>query len=160
MELMVTIAIIAAISAIAVPNFIAWIPKYKLGGASRDVLNVLQGARIQAVKNDTNGIVLFNVADESCTAFLDDGAGTPDTTPADGIPDGRGNGALDATEKVISQKTLPNGITISNTTLPGNQVTFDSQGVASSAGTITLTNARGETRQIVLELAGGSRIQN
>ncbi len=160
MELMVTIGIIAVASTIAVPNFLAWVPKFRLGGASRDVLSVLQGTRVQAVKDNANYTVLFNVGNESYTAFLDDGAGTPDTTPADGIPDGRGNGLLDATETIISQKTLPDGINITNTTLPGNRVVFDTQGVASSAGTISIANDMGETRQIVLELAGSSRIQN
>ena len=160
MELMVTIAIIAVASAIAVPNFMAWVPKYKLGGAARDVLGVLQGTRIQAVKGNSNYTLQFNVANESYVVFLDDGAGTPDTTPADGIPDGMGDGILDATETIISQKTLSNGINIANTTLAGNQVIFDTQGVASNAGTITITSANGESRQIILELAGSSRIQN
>jgi len=160
MELMVTIAIIAVVSAIAVPNFLAWVPKFKLGGASRDVLAVLQGTRVQAVKDNTNYTVQFNLGNESYVAFLDDGAGTPDTTPADGIPDGLGDGILDATETIVSQKVLPDGINIVNTTLAGNQVIFDTQGVASTAGTITIANDRGASRLIVLELAGSSRIQN
>jgi type IV fimbrial biogenesis protein FimT len=159
MELMVTIAIVAIISAIAIPNFIAWIPKFKLGGASRDVLAILQGTRIRAVKDNTNYVLMFDTGNESYTAFLDDGAGTPDDTPADGIPDGRGNGVLDGAETVIAQKTLANGIDISATTLPGDLVMFNTQGIASTAGTITLTDNKGNVRQIFLELAGSSRIQ-
>jgi type IV fimbrial biogenesis protein FimT len=160
MELMVTIAIVAIVSAIAVPNFLSWVPKFQLGGASRDILDALQGTRVQAVKDNTNYTLQFNLGNESFVAFLDDGAGTPDTTPADGIPDGMGDGILDATETIISQKTMPDGINIAATTLAGNQVIFDNQGVASNAGTITITNAQGDSRRIVLELAGSSRIQN
>jgi type IV fimbrial biogenesis protein FimT len=150
MELMVTIAIIAILSAIAIPNFVAWVPKFKLGGASRDVLAILQKTRVQAVKDNTNYVLMFNTGNESYTAFLDDGAGNP----ADS-----GNGILDAGERVLVQKTLANGIDISATTLPGDLVVFNTQGVASSAGTITLTDNSGNARQIILELAGGSRIQ-
>jgi len=162
MELMVTIAIVAVASAIAVPNFMSWMPKFQLGGASRDVLDVLQGTRVKAVKDNASYTVQFNVGNESYVAFLDDGAGTPDTTPADGIPDGRGDGILDATETVISQASLPGGIDITNTSLTGHQVIFDSQGVASSAGTIFIGSevaSLNERREVIIELAGTVRIR-
>ena len=50
-ELMTTIGIIAIISAIAVPNFISWIPKRKLGIGARDILNAVESARLTAVRN-------------------------------------------------------------------------------------------------------------
>ena len=150
MELMVTIAIIAILSAIAIPNFIAWIPKFKLGGGCRDVLAILQKTRVQAVKDNTSYVLMFNTGNESYTAFLDDGGGDPANS---------GNGVLDAGERVLVQKTLANGIDITATTLPGDLVVFDTQGVASTAGSITLTDNSGNARQILLELAGSSRIQ-
>ncbi len=67
---------------------------------------------------------------------LDDGAGTPANS---------GNGVLDGGETVIVQKTLANGIDISATTLPGDWVAFNTQGIASTAGTITLTDNSGDT---------------
>ncbi len=150
MELMVTIAIVAILSAVVIPNFIAWVPKFKLGGASRDVLAILQKTRVQAVKDNINYVLMFDTGNASYTAFLDDGAGDPANS---------GNGVLDAGERILVQKALANDIDISATTLPGDWVVFDTQGVASSAGTITLADTRGNARQIVLELAGSSRIQ-
>jgi type IV fimbrial biogenesis protein FimT len=150
MELMVTIAIIAILSAIAIPNFVAWVPKFRLGGASRDVLDILQGTRVQAIRDNTNYVLAFDTGNASYTAFLDDGGGTPANA---------GNGVLDGGERVLAQETLAAGIDISATTLPGDLVVFDTQGMASSAGTITLTDSGGNVRQIALELAGGSRIQ-
>ena len=150
MELMVTIAIIAILSAIVIPNFIAWVPKFKLGGASRDVLGILQKTRVQAVKENTNFVLMFDTGNARYTAFRDDGAGTPANS---------GNGVLDGGEAVIVQNTLANGVDISATTLPGDLVAFDTQGIASTAGTITLTDNSGNVRQISLELAGSSRIQ-
>ena len=160
MELLVTIGIIAVASAIAVPNFLSWMPTYRLGNASRDVLAILQKARVQAVKDNLSCAVQFNVGNESYTAISDDGAGTADTTPADGIPDGRGNGIFEATETVIAAETLTAGVNIVSTTLTGNRVIFDTQGVASDTGSIILRNDRGDSRTIVIELAGSSRIQN
>ena len=161
MELMVTIAIIAILSAIVIPNFIAWVPKFKLGGASRDVLGILQKTRVRAVKDNLLCAVQFNIGNESYTAIEDDGAGTADTTPADGIPDGRGDRIFQATETVIATGSLLAGIDIVSTTgLTGNRVVFDTQGVASNTGSIIIRNDRGDSRTIVIELAGSSRIQD
>ena len=161
MELLVTIGIIAVVSAIAVPNFMSWLPKYRLGNASRDVLAILQKTRVRAVKDNLLCAVQFNVGNESYTAISDDGAGTADTTPADGIPDGRGNGIFEATETVIAAGSLLAGIDIVSTTgLTGGRVVFDTQGVASESGSIIIRNDRGDSRTIVIELAGSSRIQN
>ena len=49
-ELMVIISIISILSAIALPNFIAWIPKQKLGSAARNVLSAMENARLRAVR--------------------------------------------------------------------------------------------------------------
>ncbi len=150
MELMVTIAIISILSIIAIPNIIAWVPKFRIGGASRDVLSILQKTRLQAVKDNTNYVLMFDTGNASYTAFLDDGGGDPANA---------GNGVLDGGERTLVQETLATGIDITATTLPGDLVVFNTQGIASSAGAITLTDTRGNARQIALELAGGSRIQ-
>ena len=150
MELMVTIAIISILSIIAIPNIIAWVPKFRLGGASRDVLSILRKTRLRAVKDNTNCVLMFDTGNARYTAFLDDGGGTPANA---------GNGVLDGGERVLVQETLAIGVDITATTLPGDQAVFNTQGIASSAGTITLTDTRGNARQIALELAGGSRIQ-
>ena len=163
MELLVTIAIIAVVSAIAVPNFMSWLPKYRLGNASREVLSILQKTRVRAVKDNLLCAVQFNVGNESYTAISDDGAGTPNPLPpaGDGIPDGRGNGIFEATETVIAAGSLLAGIDIVSTIgLTGGRVVFDTQGVASETGDIILRNDRGDSRTIVIELAGSSRIQN
>jgi Tfp pilus assembly protein FimT len=58
-ELMMVIGVIAIASAIAMPNFISWIPKRKLGTASRDVLGALELARMQAVRSRSNAVIQF-----------------------------------------------------------------------------------------------------
>ena len=51
-EVMVVIAIIAILSAIAVPNYIAWLPKYRLKSAARDLYSNLHLAKMTAIKAD------------------------------------------------------------------------------------------------------------
>jgi type IV fimbrial biogenesis protein FimT len=150
MELMVTIAIISILAIIAIPNIISWIPKFRIGGASRDVLAILQKTRIRAIKDNTNCVLMFDTGNARYTAYLDDGGGNPANA---------GNGVLDGGERVLVQETLAVGIDITATTLPGDQAVFNTQGMAASAGIVTLTDIRGNVRQIALELAGGSRIQ-
>ena len=50
MEVMVTIGIIAIVSAIAIPNYISWLPKHRMSGATRDIYSAMQYARMRAVK--------------------------------------------------------------------------------------------------------------
>lgn len=169
MELMVTIAIIAIISTIAVPNFIAWVPKFKLGSASRDILSVVQKTRLQAVKDNTVYTVLFNVGNESYTVFQDDGAGTPDAAPVDGMPDGRNNGILEPTENVMLRQTLPAGVNVLNTSMTGDRVVFGPQGLVTILDplnppphTINIRSNQGDDkwrRRITIQLAGTTDIQ-
>ena len=162
MELMVTIAIIAVLSAIAIPTIVGRMPEFKLGSASRDVFAVIQKTRLQAIKDNTVYTVLFNVGAENYTVFQDDGAGTPDDAPADGIPDGRNNGVYEATERLLLQEALPSDINILDTGLPGDLVVFDNQGMASSAGIINIRNDKGNDqyrRRITIQLAGSADLQ-
>jgi len=157
MELMITIAIVAILSAIVVPNMIGWMPKFRLGSESRDMLSNILKTRQQAIKDNTIYSILFDVGAERYTIWNDDGEGTPDAAPADGIPDGRNDGIFDATERLLLQKSLPGGINIISTSLPGNLVVFDTQGLASSAGVINIRNNTGNDqfrRRITIQLAG------
>ena len=52
LELLVTMAIVAIIAAIAVPNYIGWRPTYRLRQASNDTLSDFQLARTTAIKRN------------------------------------------------------------------------------------------------------------
>ena len=52
-ELIVIIAIVGVFAAIAVPNFLSYMPKYRLNGAARQVMGDLMAARMKAVKENT-----------------------------------------------------------------------------------------------------------
>jgi type IV fimbrial biogenesis protein FimT len=161
-ELLVIIAIIAILSAIVVPNLIGWIPKFRLGSGSRDLLAMLQKTRLQAIKDNTTYFVVLDTVNETYAIHVDDGSGTPDVAPADGIPDGANNGIFEATETMIRRETMPAAINIMNTTLAGNTVAFDNQGLASATGSINIRSNDGDDkfrRRITIQLAGSSELQ-
>jgi len=61
-ELMIGIAIIAILTATAIPAIKAWIPNYRLKAAGRDLFSTLQKVRLLSVKNNSNHAVLFDTA--------------------------------------------------------------------------------------------------
>ena len=59
MEVLVVIAIIAILSAIAVPNFFTWLPKHRLKSAATDLFSNMQLVKLQAVKTNQNVSITF-----------------------------------------------------------------------------------------------------
>lgn len=49
-ELMVTVAIVAILAAVAIPNLISWIDVQRLRGGVSEVINIVQTARSEAIK--------------------------------------------------------------------------------------------------------------
>ena len=58
-ELIVIIAIVAVFAAIAVPNFLSYMPKHRLNGAARQVMGDLMAARMKAVSQNCDVAVTF-----------------------------------------------------------------------------------------------------
>jgi len=58
-ELMTVIGIIAIVSAMAVPNMIGWRERAKLRGAVANLSGDLQWAKIRAIRDHDNVVVLF-----------------------------------------------------------------------------------------------------
>ena len=59
-EMMIIIAILAIFAAIAVPNFLSYLPKSRLNGAARQVMGDLMAARMQAVSQNTTVTVAWD----------------------------------------------------------------------------------------------------
>jgi prepilin-type N-terminal cleavage/methylation domain-containing protein len=62
LELMIVIAIIGILAGIAVPNFLGYLPKYRLKSAVDDLFTNLQLAKMTAVRNSTDCTVNFTSA--------------------------------------------------------------------------------------------------
>jgi prepilin-type N-terminal cleavage/methylation domain-containing protein len=71
LELMTVIGIMAVLSTIAIPNFLGWLPKYKLGSAARDILSAMQYARLVAVKDNVDVRVNFDTDNNNFLIFRD-----------------------------------------------------------------------------------------
>ncbi len=53
-ELIVVIVLLAILTAVGVPNFLSWLPKYRLKSAARDLYSNLQLAKMAAIKANGN----------------------------------------------------------------------------------------------------------
>lgn len=168
-EVLVTFAIIAILSAIAVPGFSRWIPNYRLKSAARDVVSNFQSAKLTAIKKGINCTITFNKTIGSTlydyvvyedannnlvydageqivnkVAFSEHYRGVSfDTTK------GGGDGLLDFTDNDNSLPSFAfrlNGLTRGdNTGSPG-------------AGTVFLKNGQNKTASISVSAAGNVRI--
>ena len=130
-ELMVTIAVVAILASLAIPNFIDWLPNYRLRSGAEGIQSTLQFARITAIKRNATATVAFDIANETYRASVGGQA----------IRGGR----------------MPAGIDI-NSAFGGTSVQFDSRGVASAAGTAVVRNNLGRSRTIRVYITGNSRI--
>lgn len=64
-ELMVVMAIVAILASIAIPNYLAWLPKQKLRNAASDLRANMQNARLVAVKQNSSCSVTFNTSNDT-----------------------------------------------------------------------------------------------
>ena len=154
-ELMMVIGVIAIASAIAVPNFISWIPKRKLGVASRDVLGALETARMHAVRSRSNAVIQFpNNTDYMIWVDNGEGGGSAN----DGVRNG--------TEQIIRNASMPAGITITSADFSGGTgFIFDSRGFPldmggnPTNGQVRITNPKdGDFRDVNLSFGGNVSI--
>ena len=61
-ELVIVIVVLGILTAVGVPNFLSWLPKYRLKSAARDLYSNLQLAKLSAIKNNADWAIVFNKA--------------------------------------------------------------------------------------------------
>ena len=61
-EMMIVIAIMGIFAGIAIPNYLAWLPKSRLNGAARQVMGDLMLARMQAVSQNNEFKIFFDLS--------------------------------------------------------------------------------------------------
>ena len=138
MELMVSIALIAVLASVATPNVIAWRNNAQFNSAVRQVKSNIEGMRMFAIKNNLRAAVAFtDGADSFDTITWDRAAGAP------GAPN--------------TYQLAPDIRVSSN--FGGDQLIFNSRGMANTIGTVTIQNTAGLSRLITVSLVGSSRIQ-
>jgi len=157
-EVVVVIALIGILAAIAIPNYISWLPNYRLKGAARDLYSSLQKAKLEAVKRNacTGTIfttVVFPAEGGSYLSFFDDGAGG-------GIAC---NGIQDGGEALFLSAASPRNVSLISASSIGtaNGVCFNSTGGirGSQSGNIQLRNNNSRWYRISVLAAGGLRLE-
>ena len=139
-ELMVTIAVISILASLAIPNFVAWLPNYRLQSGAEDVQSTLQLARITAIKENATVKVEFNTANETYQASVQ-----KPLQP----------------ERIFRTGRMPAGVDIFSTDFGGGAfVEFDNQGttINNTDGNTQLINNSGRTKTITVSITGNSRI--
>ena len=142
-ELLAVIGIVAVLSAIAMPNFLGWLHKYRLGSAARNLLSAMQYARLVAVKENVNIFVDFDRLNNEYKLFPD-----YDSDDDQGID-----------EPTLRRVKMSGGVSIKETNFAGDRFKFDSRGLASgSGGTVSIANNANDLKEIRINRTGNSRI--
>ena len=137
LELIIVMAIFGILAAIAVPNMIAQMPRYRLKGATRQVMGDLMWARMQAV-SQKNEFRVFFINDHAYTILDDE----------------NNDGKMDSGES-IQTKDLRDGYHDVSVGFSANPIFFP-RGSASGA-TVTLTNSSG-SKKVKIHLTGRVKV--
>ena len=137
MEVMVVVGIIGIMAAIAIPNYISWLPKHRMGGAARDIYSAMQYARIRAVKESRHVVIDFTTglgAAGTYNVFIDDGSGVG------GIEN---DNLQNGTEPTIRNGQMPVDVTMFQAQFgTSSSVRFDSRGRPNgNGGNVFISNA-------------------
>ena len=148
-ELLVTMAVLAILAALAVPNVISWRANTKLQNGSREVLYALQDARLQSIKTNAEVVVSFKKGGGTAgtyEVFIDNGNGGATA----------GNGTHEVGEPITNSGHMPAGVEIEN----DGSIAFTSRGYTKNFATLTVTvkNGRGSTYDIEVIGSGHTSI--
>ncbi len=142
-ELIVIFAIIAILTATAVPIINNWLPNYRMKKGVRTLQSAFQSARMNAVKKNTDVVIWFNTGNNSYLAYED--------TDQDRTQD--------AGEDTVITGAMPDGINMNSTSFPGNQTWFNSRGLSGGAGNgVVLNNNQNLSKSVTLWASGATEI--
>jgi prepilin-type N-terminal cleavage/methylation domain-containing protein len=134
LELIIVMVIIAIGAVLIAPNIGAWIPNYRLRGATRDIVSTMRTAQMKAVSTNMDHRVTFTIGNPSSYILQRNSGGWID------------EGA---------RQTLPTGVGVAVTTL---NFEFNPNSTA-TGGNATLTIQRGgqvmAQRSIIVSAATG-----
>lgn len=127
-EVLVAVVIFGLLSAVAVPQFVAFRPKNRLNGAARQIYSELMWARSKAVNENSAYVVTF--------------------------PTNQTMQIAGSTTKTVNIQTEYSDVTLTST---ATTITFSSRGTASVAPTITLSNPAG-SKTVTVRITGSASI--
>lgn len=150
LELMVVIAVIAILSAVAIPNAFRWVSNRRIIGAADELNAVFQGARLRAIRENADVVILMDVGTNRCDVFIDDGEGG-------GVAR---NQVRDGSEAIIDRVVLPAGVDMYNLTFAAPWCGYTDRGIPvnNNTGQLHMRNTAGLFLGIGLNIAGNPRI--
>lgn len=153
-EVLIVIGVIGILSAIAIPNYISWLPNYRLKGAARDLYSTMQKARMVAVKSNKDTAIIFDVTNGKYD-FCDDWdtstcVGTLQSVDFGNVGNGVGYGHGNATS-AEGASGFGNDVTYST---PVDVVIFNSRGLSTN-GYVYLDHLKNTTTYAVGSLTSG-----
>jgi type II secretion system protein H len=151
-ELLIVIALVGIVAAVAVPNFLTFLPNYRLKSAGQDLFSHLQKAklaavqhnRVAAVRFDGSGYALFLDLDED---FVQDAGETVLASVIwSSYPDvSAGAVTFDSSTGQPTVGFAPDGIPVD-------------AGGGLAGGSATLANTAGKSLVVTISAAGGIRV--
>jgi len=148
-EMMITIAIIAILSAVAVPNIISHRNNQQVSRAARGIYSALQSAKLSAITENTTINVFFSL-------------GTASSGTYQVFEDLDADNAFDsATDRDIASGEMPPGVSMQRADFFGvaSSTRFTPFGLTTGEnGTVTVTNST-RTADIIVNTVGGIRIE-
>ncbi|MFZ2633283.1 MAG: GspH/FimT family protein [Desulfosalsimonadaceae bacterium] len=149
-ELMIAIAIIAILSAVAVPNYIRYRNNQQVILAAREIYSALQSAKMSAIRDNTAINVLFTPGQGS--------AGTYQV-----FEDLDGDNAFDPGERDIANGVMPPGVNMQSAVfgLGANFTRFTAMGLTTGRnGTVIVDNGNPTIRtRVRVNTVGGIRVE-
>jgi Tfp pilus assembly protein FimT len=150
-EILIIFVLIGIISSIAVPNVFTMMKSYRLKSAVNELASTIQQARMTAISQNANCVLTFNSANQTYSVFSDNGDG------GGILNDGVQNGT-ESTIKTVNMLNSYKGDVSLGAPSFGTTTSFNSQGMCSLSGSVSLQNCLGATGQVVLSTAGSIKI--
>lgn len=153
-EIIVVTAVLAVMTAVAVPAYLNWLPDIRLKDAAGDIRSDIQLARQVAIRANGNVALLFDIHQNRYTIFVDDGAGGEAANARNWIRDG--------TEELVRSKSLPDEVVMYAASFSGGaaRFRFDGRGLPNGlGGNVRLRNSNNRCRKIVISMLGRIREQ-
>lgn len=155
-EVLVTLSVLAILLAVGVPAFNQFVVSNRLSAYSSDMLSTLTLARSEAIKRNSRVVLCKSADGESCA-----GAGSWNQGWIV-FADPNNNANRDAGEPTVYKvAALQSGYAFDGVNGFVSSVSYDAQGGATQAGTVTLCPpapaASGQGREIVVSASGRPR---
>ncbi len=153
-ETMVAMAIIAALASIAIPNYLAWLPEFRLHNSVADIQSMIRSARLRAVKENARTVVLFDPdrngkLDGNYLAFVDDMSGGESAWTRE-----------PASEPLVAAGRVAGGVYISATQFRDHRFRFNARGMLMDVNKrIVVKNTNRTTKNIQLYVSGISKVE-